>query len=73
MATPKDASREECQAAPDEVYQTYFTTNRGGDRVRFDSNMLDLTPHGRQEEWEDSPEGWPQTLPYAWWRLHDEY
>jgi predicted dithiol-disulfide oxidoreductase (DUF899 family) len=35
--------------------------------------MLDLTPLGRQETWEDSPEGWPQTPPYEWWRLHDEY
>jgi len=28
---------------------------------------------GRQEEWEDSPAGWPQTKPYEWWRRHDEY
>jgi predicted dithiol-disulfide oxidoreductase (DUF899 family) len=28
---------------------------------------------GRQETWEDSPEGYPQTLPYEWWHLHDEY
>jgi predicted dithiol-disulfide oxidoreductase (DUF899 family) len=57
----------------DDVYQTYFTAGRGGDRVRFDFNMLDLTPYGRQETWEDSPDGWPQTAPYVWWRLHDEY
>jgi predicted dithiol-disulfide oxidoreductase (DUF899 family) len=57
----------------DDVYQTYFTNGRGVDRVRFDFNMLDLTPHGRQETWEDSPEGWPQTPPYEWWRHHDEY
>jgi predicted dithiol-disulfide oxidoreductase (DUF899 family) len=25
------------------------------------------------EEWEDSPEGYPQTPPYGWWHLHDEY
>ena len=31
------------------------------------------TPLGRQEEWEDSPEGYPQTKPYQWWRRHDEY
>lgn len=35
--------------------------------------FLDLTPYGRQETWEDSPEGWPQSAPYRWWRLHDEY
>lgn len=57
----------------DEVYRTYFTAGRGGDRIRLDFNLLDLTPFGRQETWEDSPEGWPQTPPYAWWRLHDEY
>jgi predicted dithiol-disulfide oxidoreductase (DUF899 family) len=57
----------------EDIYQTYFATNRAGDRVRFDFNMLDLTPFGRQETWEDSPAGWPQTPPYQWWRLHDEY
>ncbi len=55
------------------VYRTYFTTARGVDRLRFDFNVLDLTPYGRQEDWEDSPVGWPQTKPYEWWRLHDEY
>ena len=57
----------------DAVYRTYFTTARGVDRMRFDFNVLDLTPYGRQEDWEDSPAGWPQTKPYQWWRLHDEY
>jgi predicted dithiol-disulfide oxidoreductase (DUF899 family) len=57
----------------DNVYRTYFTSSRGADRLRLDFNLLDLTPLGRQEEWEDSPEGWPQTPPYAWWRKHDEY
>jgi len=42
-------------------------------RLRIDFNLLDLTPLGRQEEWEDSPTGWPQTPAYAWWRYHDEY
>jgi predicted dithiol-disulfide oxidoreductase (DUF899 family) len=57
----------------EDVYRTYFTQSRGVDRLRMDFNLLDLTPLGRQEEWEDSPEGWPQTPPYQWWRLHDEY
>jgi predicted dithiol-disulfide oxidoreductase (DUF899 family) len=41
----------------------------------IDSNftLLDWTPLGRQEEWEDSPADWPQTAPYVWWRRHDEY
>lgn len=57
----------------DSVFRTYYTTARGVDRIRADFNLLDLTPYGRQEEWEDSPKGWPQTPPYTWWRLHDEY
>ena len=55
------------------VYRTYFTDARGVDRLRMDFNLLDLTPFGRQETWEDSPAGWPQTSPYIWWRKHDEY
>jgi predicted dithiol-disulfide oxidoreductase (DUF899 family) len=35
--------------------------------------FLDLTPLGRQENWEDSPVDRPQTAPYTWWRRHDEY
>jgi predicted dithiol-disulfide oxidoreductase (DUF899 family) len=45
----------------DDVYRTYFTTGRGVDRLRFDLNIFDLTPLGRQEEWEGSPDGWPRT------------
>jgi predicted dithiol-disulfide oxidoreductase (DUF899 family) len=57
----------------DGVYRSYVTSSRGVDRLRLDFNLLDLTPFGRQEEWEDSPEGWPQTPAYTWWRKHDEY
>ena len=49
----------------DEVYRTYSTTARGVDRVMFVTNMLDLTPYGRQEDWEDSPAGWPQHPTYG--------
>lgn len=45
----------------DDVYRTYSTNGRGLDRVMFSHNILDLTPYGRQEDWEDSPEGWPKT------------
>jgi predicted dithiol-disulfide oxidoreductase (DUF899 family) len=56
-----------------DVFQTFRTSARGTDRLRFDFNLLDLTPLGRQETWEDSPPGWPQSEPYVWWRKHDEY
>lgn len=59
--------------AGDEVFRTYFTTGRGVEALGSNWTFLDLTPLGRQEDWEDSPDGWPQTPPYQWWRLHDEY
>jgi predicted dithiol-disulfide oxidoreductase (DUF899 family) len=55
------------------VFRTYFTAGRGVEMLGSAWSFLDLTPLGRQEEWEDSPEGWPQSPPYVWWRRHDEY
>jgi predicted dithiol-disulfide oxidoreductase (DUF899 family) len=57
----------------DSIYRTYFTTGRGTEGLGSNWTFLDLTPLGRQEEWEDSPAGWPQTRPYEWWRHHDSY
>jgi predicted dithiol-disulfide oxidoreductase (DUF899 family) len=49
----------------EEVFRTYSTTARGVDRILFVNNVLDLTPYGRQEDWEDSPPGWPQHPTYG--------
>jgi predicted dithiol-disulfide oxidoreductase (DUF899 family) len=49
----------------EDVYRTYGTTARGVDRLLFVNNILDFTPFGRQEEWEDSPPGWPQHPTYG--------
>jgi predicted dithiol-disulfide oxidoreductase (DUF899 family) len=57
----------------DDVFRTYFTTARGVEALGSVWTLLDLTPLGRQEEWEDSPAGYPQSKPYEWWRRHDEY
>ncbi len=57
----------------DVVYHTYFTTARALEAVDTNFTLLDWTPFGRQEIWEDSPPGWPQSEPYVWWRRHDEY
>jgi predicted dithiol-disulfide oxidoreductase (DUF899 family) len=57
----------------DTIYRTYFTSARGLETVGGLWSFLDLTPFGRQESWEDSPPGRPQTEPYVWWRRHDEY
>src|SRR6266542_4248323 len=56
----------------DSVYRSYFTAGRGVEALGSVWTFLDLTPLGRQEDWEDSPNGYPQTRPYEWWR-HDEY
>jgi predicted dithiol-disulfide oxidoreductase (DUF899 family) len=57
----------------DDVYRSYFTNGRGVEGLGSNWSYLDLTPLGRQETWEDSPAGYPQTAPYQWWRRHDEY
>ena len=57
----------------DRVLRSYFTTRRGVEALGSVWTFLDLTPLGRQEDWEDSPPGTPQTPPYQWWRRHDEY
>ena len=57
----------------DSVFRTYFTAGRGVEALGSVWTFLDLTPLGRQEEWEESPEGYPQTPPYEWWQRHDEY
>ena len=48
-----------------DVFRTYATTARGVDRLLFVNNILDLAPYGRQEDWEDSPSGWPQHPTYG--------
>ena len=57
----------------DRVFRTYFINNRGDEVMGGTWSYLDITALGRQEEWEDSPEGYPQTPPYKWWNWHDEY
>ncbi len=57
----------------DKVYRTYFISGRGDEMLGTVWSYLDLTPFGRQETWEESPVGWPQSPPYEWWRRHDKY
>ena len=57
----------------DEVFRTYFTEDRGVEHLGSHWTYLDLVPFGRQESWEDSPEGWPQDPAYSAQRRHDEY
>ncbi len=55
------------------VYQTYFINSRGDEQMGGTWNYLDITALGRQEKWEDSPAGYPQSEPYTWWNWHDGY
>ncbi|HEX4183532.1 MAG TPA: DUF899 domain-containing protein [Caulobacteraceae bacterium] len=57
----------------DRVFRTYFINSRGDEAMGSTWSYLDITPLGRQEAWEDSPQGYPQTPPYKWWNWHDEY
>jgi predicted dithiol-disulfide oxidoreductase (DUF899 family) len=55
------------------IFRTYFIDARGDEAMGSTWTYLDITALGRQEEWEDSPAGYPQDPPYVWNRRHDEY
>jgi predicted dithiol-disulfide oxidoreductase (DUF899 family) len=57
----------------DKIFRTYFIDARGDEALGTTWSYLDITALGRQEEWEDSPEGYPQGPPYGWWNYHDAY
>ncbi len=57
----------------DRVFRTYLINGRGDEAMGTIWSYLDATPLGRQETWEDSPAGYPQTPPYAWWNWNDNY
>ena len=57
----------------EQIYRTNFIDNRGDEQMGGTWNYLDITALGRQEEWEDSPKGYPQTPPYKWWNWNDSY
>ncbi len=57
----------------DEVFHTYGCTARETERATTVWGLLDMTPMGRQETWQEAPAWVPQGPPYRWWRLHDAY
>ena len=53
----------------DQVFLTYSTTGRGNEPANGTFGLLDMTPYGRGEAWEDNPEGWPDGNHACWyWR-----
>ena len=55
------------------IFRTYLINSRGDEAMGTVWSYLDMTALGRQEAWEDSPKGYPQTPTYKWWNWHDNY
>jgi predicted dithiol-disulfide oxidoreductase (DUF899 family) len=55
------------------VFRTYFINSRGDEAMGTTWSYLDMTALGRQEIWEQSPPGYPQSKPYKWWNWHESY
>jgi predicted dithiol-disulfide oxidoreductase (DUF899 family) len=51
----------------DTVYRTYNTQGRGTEQLSHTFPLIDLLPYGRQEEWQDVPDGWPQSPTFSRW------
>jgi predicted dithiol-disulfide oxidoreductase (DUF899 family) len=50
-----------------QVYRTWHTNGRGCEQLGHSFALIDVLPYGRQEEWQDSPTGWPQSATYSRW------
>jgi len=57
----------------DKIYRTYFINWRGDEAMGTVWSYLDMTALGRQETWEDLPDGYPRSRPYKWWNWNDSY
>jgi predicted dithiol-disulfide oxidoreductase (DUF899 family) len=51
----------------DTVYRTWHTSGRGTEQLSHTFPLIDILPWGRQEDWQDSPSGWPQSATYERW------
>lgn len=56
----------------DDVYRTWHTNGRGVEQVSHTFPLIDLLPYGRQEEWQNSPTGWPKSPTYGKWASPQE-
>jgi predicted dithiol-disulfide oxidoreductase (DUF899 family) len=57
----------------DQIYRTFFASGRAAEDLASVWGLLDITPFGRQEEWQDAPDGVPQDPTGSWVRRHDDY
>ncbi|WP_253258295.1 DUF899 family protein [Pseudonocardia sp. N23] len=51
----------------DDVHRTWYTSGRGVEQLTYTFTLADVLPFGRQEEWQDSPDGRPQSPAYSGW------
>ncbi len=51
----------------DKAFRTWHTDGRGTEQLSYTFALVDILPWGRQEEWQDSPEGWPKSPTYSKW------
>jgi predicted dithiol-disulfide oxidoreductase (DUF899 family) len=56
----------------DTVHRTWHSSGRGVEQISHTFPLIDLLPWGRQEEWQDSPEGWPQSPTFSGWLGSEE-
>lgn len=56
----------------EKVYRFWHTTGRGVEQLSHSFALLDVLPYGRQEQWQDSPDGWPQYPTYSGWASSQE-
>jgi len=55
------------------VYRIWHTDGRGCEQLSHTFPLIDLLLYGRQEEWQDVPEGWPQAPAYSHWWSSERY
>jgi predicted dithiol-disulfide oxidoreductase (DUF899 family) len=49
----------------EDIFHTYSAYARGTESLTNGYSLLDTTPYGRQQDFEDSPPGWPQKPTYG--------
>ncbi|UGU33664.1 DUF899 domain-containing protein [Mycolicibacterium smegmatis] len=67
LRVPDPAGDPDSDPKKDKVYRTWHTNGRGTEQLSHTFALIDLLPYGRQEQWQDSPQGWPKHPTYSGW------
>jgi predicted dithiol-disulfide oxidoreductase (DUF899 family) len=57
----------------EQIYRSCYTSSSAAEELCNIWGLLDITPFGRQEVWQDASEGVPQDRTGSWVRRRDEY